>query len=90
MSKKDKLLKKLLALPPEMRYEEVEAILTNFGFILVRSKGSHHQFRHPKGRQLTVPKRGGQRVTRTYLRQVASALEWVTGRSIEELAEEEE
>lgn len=88
VSKKRKLLEKLLVLPPEMRYEEVEAILTSFGFVCDRSKGSHHQFRHPKGCQLTVPRKSGQRVTRTYLRLVAKALECATGRSVEELVEE--
>ncbi|WP_295433325.1 type II toxin-antitoxin system HicA family toxin [Thermus sp.] len=89
MGKKRKLLEKLFALPPEMRYEDVEKVLVAFGFECVRSKGSHQQFRHPGGRMLTVPKRGGQTVTRTYLKQVIAALECVTGKALEELMEEE-
>jgi predicted RNA binding protein YcfA (HicA-like mRNA interferase family) len=88
LSRKRKLLEKLKALPPEMSYEEVERVLGWFGFSCVRSGGSHHQFRHPSGRMLTVPKRGGQVVTRTYLKQVVGALEDVTGKDLEELLEE--
>ncbi|MFN4073286.1 MAG: type II toxin-antitoxin system HicA family toxin [Thermus sp.] len=66
----------------------MEAVLTSFGFQLVRSKGSHHQFRHPEGAMLTVPKLGGQVVKRTYLKQVVLALEEATGKAAEELLEE--
>lgn len=88
MGRKRKLLEKLLRLPPEMRYEEVETVLTSFGFQPVRSKGSHHQFRHPRGIMLTVPKMGGQLVKRAYLREVVRALEVATGKTMEELLEE--
>jgi len=88
VGRKRKLLEKLRRLPPEMSYEEVELLLTSFGFEHVRSKGSHHQFRHFRGTKLTVPKHGGQMVKRTYLRQVLEALEKVTGKAVEELLEE--
>lgn len=88
MGRKRKLLERLLRLPPEMRYEEVETVLTMFGFQPVRSRGSHHQFRHPTGVMLTVPKMGGRVVKRTYLRQVVQALEEATGKGVEELLEE--
>lgn len=88
MGRKRKLLEKLHRLPPEMSYKEVESLLTSFGFEHVRSKGSHHQFRHPGGTMLTVPKHGGQMVKRTYLKQVLEALEKATGKAVEELLEE--
>ncbi|MDM7325203.1 MAG: type II toxin-antitoxin system HicA family toxin [Thermus sp.] len=85
MGRKRKLLESLLRLPPEMRYEEVEMVLTTFGFKPVRFRGSHHQFRHPGGVMLTVPKMGGQVVKRSYLKQVVPALEEATGKAVEEL-----
>lgn len=49
-------------------------MLRAYGFIEERAKGSHHIFRHPDGRKLTVPKQGGQVVKTTYLKQVLKAI----------------
>ncbi|MCS7069239.1 MAG: type II toxin-antitoxin system HicA family toxin [Meiothermus sp.] len=70
----EKLLEKMRRLPPEMRYEEVERVLRAYGFEEVRSSGSHHLFRHPDGRMLTVPKHRGQVVKATYLKKVLEAI----------------
>lgn len=40
---------------PVLKPKEVVKILNNLGFILVRQKGSHQQFRHADGRATTVP-----------------------------------
>ncbi|MCS7032093.1 MAG: type II toxin-antitoxin system HicA family toxin [Gloeomargarita sp. SKYG116] len=91
MSKKRKLLEQLLRLPPEMDYEQVEQVLGMFGFVCVRSRGSHQSFRHlESGRMLTVPKFGGQVVKRQYLKQVREAIEDVTHQSLEELLERDD
>ncbi|WP_040779487.1 type II toxin-antitoxin system HicA family toxin [Calidithermus timidus] len=71
----EKLLEKMRRLPPEMRYEEVERVLRAYGFEEVRSSGSHHLFRHPDGRMLSVPKHRGQVVKTTYLKQVLKAIQ---------------
>lgn len=71
MSQKEKLLKKLLRDPPEMTFEEVRAVLGYLGFFEANSSGSHHVFRDGRGRQLTIIKKGGQKVVRPYLRRVA-------------------
>lgn len=71
----EKLLEKMRRLPPEMRYEEVERVLRAYGFAEERSRGSHHIFRHPNGRKLTVPKHRGQVVKTAYLKQVLKAIE---------------
>lgn len=70
----EKLLEKMRRLPPEMRYEEVERVLRAYGFAEERARGSHHIFRHPDGRKLTVPKHRGQVVKTTYLKQVLKAI----------------
>lgn len=46
-------------------------ILRNLGFDLVRQKGSHCQFKHPDGRQTTVPDHRGRDLSPFLLRQIA-------------------
>lgn len=75
MGQLEKLIEKMRRLPPEMRYEEVARVLEAHRFEEVRSSGSHHIFRHPDGRTLTVPKHKGQVAKATYLRQVLKLLE---------------
>lgn len=40
---------------PVLKPQEVVRILESIGFIEVRQKGSHKQFRHEDGRATTVP-----------------------------------
>jgi len=75
MGQLEKLFEKMRRLPPQMRYEEVARVLEAHGFEEVRSSGSHHIFRHPDGRMLTVPKHKGQVVKATYLKQVLRLLQ---------------
>lgn len=74
MGKLEKLIDKLLRYPPELSYDDVHYILTNFGFQEVSSKGSHHTFRNNKGQKITVPKKGGKIVKRIYLKQIVFLL----------------
>ncbi|MFO0212512.1 MAG: type II toxin-antitoxin system HicA family toxin [Pseudanabaena sp.] len=39
------------------------------------NKGSHHTFRNEKSLKITIPKKGGQTVKRTYLKQIVKLLE---------------
>ncbi|MDW8233862.1 MAG: type II toxin-antitoxin system HicA family toxin [Roseiflexaceae bacterium] len=39
----------------ELKPREVAAILERLGFVEVRQRGSHKQYRHPDGRSTTVP-----------------------------------
>lgn len=48
MSAKDKLIVKFLKSPKSIRYEQLEIILSSFGFERVSTKGSHVKFKHPK------------------------------------------
>jgi predicted RNA binding protein YcfA (HicA-like mRNA interferase family) len=79
MGKLEKLIEKFLRDPPELNYDDVYYLLINFGFQEVSAKGSHHTFRNSKGQKITVPKKGGKLVKRTYLKQIVNLLkleEW--------------
>jgi predicted RNA binding protein YcfA (HicA-like mRNA interferase family) len=47
------------------------AILEGMGFVEVRRRGSHVQYRHPDGRGTTVPFHGGRDISPILLRQIA-------------------
>jgi predicted RNA binding protein YcfA (HicA-like mRNA interferase family) len=50
---------------------DVVALLEALGFVEVRQKGSHKQFRHPDGRCTTVPFHPGRDLSPILLRQIA-------------------
>ena len=57
--------------PPVLKPREVVAILNKLGFIEVRQRGSHKQYRHADGRSTTVPFHGGRDISPVLLRQIA-------------------
>jgi predicted RNA binding protein YcfA (HicA-like mRNA interferase family) len=74
-----KLVERFLSEPPEVRFEEARYLLEAFGFEEVRSKGSHHIFRHPDKRMQIIPKSGGKRVKKPYVKEIVRLLnleEW--------------
>ena len=56
---------------PVLKPREVIAILKALGFVEVRQRGSHKQFRNPDGRATTVPDHGGRDISPILLRQIA-------------------
>jgi len=56
---------------PVLKPGEVAAILQRLGFLEVRQRGSHKQFRHPDGRLTTVPFHQGRDISPILLRQIA-------------------
>ena len=56
---------------PVLKPNEVVSILERLGFMEVRQKGSHKQFRHPDGRGTTVPFHSGRDVSPILLRPIA-------------------
>jgi predicted RNA binding protein YcfA (HicA-like mRNA interferase family) len=74
MSKLNKLIQKFLARPAEVRFEDVSYILEAFGYVEVRSRGSHHSFENAEGNVIVIPKKGGKLVKRTYIEQVIRLL----------------
>ncbi|HSK80770.1 MAG TPA: type II toxin-antitoxin system HicA family toxin [Thermoanaerobaculia bacterium] len=67
-------------MPPVLKPREVVSILERLGFIEVRQRGSHKQYRHPDGRCTTVPFHPGRDVSPLLLRQIVKDI----GLSIEE------
>jgi predicted RNA binding protein YcfA (HicA-like mRNA interferase family) len=66
---------------PVLKPREVAALLVALGFIEVRQRGSHKQFRHADGRATTVPFHSGRDISPLLLRQIARDI----GMSLEEL-----
>ncbi|MBC7262031.1 MAG: type II toxin-antitoxin system HicA family toxin, partial [Chloroflexi bacterium] len=56
---------------PVLKPQEVVAILEKLGFVEVRQRGSHKQYRHPDGRNTTVPFHKGRDISPILLRQIA-------------------
>lgn len=64
-----------------LKPHEVVAILIKLGFIEVRQRGSHKQFRDNSGRCTTVPFHKGHDISPVLLRQIAKDI----GLSLDEL-----
>ncbi|HYN77225.1 MAG TPA: type II toxin-antitoxin system HicA family toxin, partial [Lamprocystis sp. (in: g-proteobacteria)] len=56
---------------PVLKPQEVVAILLRFGFVEVRQRGSHKQFRDQHGRCTTVPFHQARDLSPILLRQIA-------------------
>lgn len=56
---------------PISKPKEVAAILEKLGFVEVRQRGSHKQYRHLDGRCTTVPFHQGRDISPILLRQIA-------------------
>jgi predicted RNA binding protein YcfA (HicA-like mRNA interferase family) len=57
--------------PPVLKPREACQILEERGFVMVRQRGSHMQYRHPDGRGTTVPNHAGRDISPPLLRQIA-------------------
>jgi predicted RNA binding protein YcfA (HicA-like mRNA interferase family) len=66
---------------PVLKPREVVALLERLGFVEVRQRGSHRQFRHVDGRGTTVPFHGGRDISPTLVRKIAHDV----GMTVEEL-----
>jgi predicted RNA binding protein YcfA (HicA-like mRNA interferase family) len=56
---------------PILKPREVVTLLERLGFVEVRQRGSHKQYRHPDGRGTTVPFHAGRDISPILLRQIA-------------------
>ena len=57
---------------PVLKPRQVVSLLEARGFIEVRQRGSHKQFRHPDGRTTTVPFHPGRDISPALLRKIAA------------------
>lgn len=55
---------------PMLKPRQVIAALQKLGFVEVRQRGSHKQFRHADGRVTTVPDHKGRDISPGLLRQI--------------------
>jgi predicted RNA binding protein YcfA (HicA-like mRNA interferase family) len=55
---------------PVLKPSEVRKILEKMGFVKIRQRGSHSQYRHPDGRTTTVPVHKGRDISPILLRQI--------------------
>lgn len=69
---------------PVLKPREVMNALERLGFITVRQRGSHIQYRHPDGRCTTVPFHSGRDISPILLRQIAKDI----GLTIDELLDQ--
>ncbi len=56
---------------PVLKPREVARLLEKLGFVEVRQRGSHRQYRHADGRGTTVPFHSGRDISPILLRQIA-------------------
>jgi predicted RNA binding protein YcfA (HicA-like mRNA interferase family)/predicted RNase H-like HicB family nuclease len=68
---------------PVLKPQEVVRLLENMGFVEVRQRASHKQFRHEDGRGTTVPFHKGRDISPRLLRQIANDI----GLNVEEMLE---
>lgn len=66
---------------PVLKPLEIVVLLELLGFIEIRQRGSHKQFRHPDGRCTTVPFHAGRDISPILLRQIAKDI----GLTVDEL-----
>jgi predicted RNA binding protein YcfA (HicA-like mRNA interferase family) len=64
-----------MAKPPILKAREVAAILQKLGFVEVRQRGSHKQYRHADGRCTTLPFHTGRDISPILLRQIAKDID---------------
>ena len=71
-----KTISKLLADPPEARFEDVERVLEAYGY--QRHPSKHDVFRNPDApphrKRICIPTVGGRKVKRHYVREVVAFL----------------
>ncbi len=56
---------------PTLKPREVAALLAALGFVEIRQRGSHKQYRHPDGRGTTVPFHASYDISPALLRKIA-------------------
>jgi predicted RNA binding protein YcfA (HicA-like mRNA interferase family) len=60
-----------MAKPPVLKPREVAAILQQLGFVEIRQRGSHKQYRHADGRCTTLPFHPGRDLSPILQKQIA-------------------
>jgi len=59
---------------PVLKPQEIIRILEILGFVEIRQKGSHKQFKHLDGRSTTIPFHKGRDISPILLRQILNEI----------------
>ena len=74
MTRREKLIQKIVRRLPEASYSDVRSLLVMFGWRHERTKGSHEVFTKPGERSLIVPLISGRKVGGYYLADLCEKL----------------
>lgn len=79
MSKWEKLLKKILTLSKDMRFDELRKILESYGYVMSAPRGgsNHYTFRKPGKNPITIPKH--EPIKKVYVEMVRQVVEEEAG-----------
>lgn len=56
MARINKIVQKMKDRPNGIRLEEIESVLEHYGYIKVRTRGSHHYYRNEEGDLIPIPR----------------------------------
>ena len=75
MSKWDKLIKRILLLSNDLRFDELRKVLESYGYVMYapRNGSSHYTFRKPEYMPITIPKH--EPIKRVYVKMVKDVIE---------------
>lgn len=74
MRRRERLIARIRARPPQADFADVRSLLEEFGWRMDRQRGSHVSFTKEGERTITVPLISGRRVGRTYLTLICERL----------------
>lgn len=74
MTKRDKLIARIVARPTTASFDDVRSVLLMHGWEHASTKGSHQRFTKAGERSIIVPLKHGTQVKRVYLDQVCVRL----------------
>ncbi len=89
MTKRDKRLAKLRQNPKNVRQQDLDQVLSDFGFAPDFTAGSHITYRHPSGRRITVVAHGPH-VPPYVVRQALNAIDSLKATDENALKDEDE
>jgi predicted RNA binding protein YcfA (HicA-like mRNA interferase family) len=74
VTRREKLIERIRARPPEADFDDVRRVLEAFGWTLARERGSHAHFVKAGELTISVPRVGGRKVKRAYLNVICRRL----------------
>ena len=70
---------------PVLKPREIVRVLERMGFVEVRQRGSHRQYRHEDGRGTTVPFHGNRDISPFLLKQIIKDIRITAGEFFDQL-----